>query len=85
MRNMKRKEGALAIKINLEKVYDRVKWSFSQEVLIDIGFPSQSINLIMFIVKSFTFFIIWNGNHTLVFTSTRCLHQGDPLSIYLFV
>ncbi|EOY03992.1 Uncharacterized protein TCM_019225 [Theobroma cacao] len=31
IRTMKRKKGVLAIKINLEKAYDRVKWSFLQE------------------------------------------------------
>lgn len=33
MRKMKRKNGAIAIKVDLEKAYDRIKWSFLQQVL----------------------------------------------------
>ena len=31
-------KGWMAIKIDLEKVYDRLKWSFVKENLEDIGF-----------------------------------------------
>ncbi|EOY08834.1 Uncharacterized protein TCM_024073 [Theobroma cacao] len=71
---MKRKKGALVIKIDLEKAYDRVKWSFLQEVLIEIGLPLNWISLIMNIVQNPTFFVLWNG--------TPMLHGGVTKATY---
>lgn len=37
---MKCKQGYMAIKVDLEKAYDRIHWSFIQETLIFSGLPS---------------------------------------------
>lgn len=39
MRKMKRKSGIVAIKVDLEKAYDRIRWSFLQQVLEEVGLP----------------------------------------------
>ncbi|KAG6467722.1 hypothetical protein ZIOFF_074362 (mitochondrion) [Zingiber officinale] len=44
MRTMKR---AVAIKIDLEKAYDRIRWSFLEKVLQEVGFPENWIKLII--------------------------------------
>lgn len=62
MKGLRRKNGALAIKIDLEKAYDRIRWEFLYEVLTEIGFPESWIQLIMFIVTSNSFAILWNGS-----------------------
>ncbi|EOY00464.1 Non-LTR retroelement reverse transcriptase-like protein [Theobroma cacao] len=87
MMMMRRNEGAKAIKINLEKAYDRLKWSFLQEVLEEIGLPSEWLTLIMFTMKTLTFSIIWNCKTTDSFSPTRGIQQGDPLHpiCFLFV
>ena len=36
---MKGSIGAMAIKIDLEKVYDRIEWSFIREMLIKFNVP----------------------------------------------
>ena len=35
MRWMKGKRGVMAIKVDLEKAYDRLRWSFIRDTLID--------------------------------------------------
>lgn len=46
--SMKAKKGAvgwMAIKLDLEKAYDRLKWEFVRETLIDAGFPQSFVQL----------------------------------------
>lgn len=52
IKKSKSKTGALAFKIDLEKAYDRVDWSFLKLALEDFGFPQAIIKLIMFCVSS---------------------------------
>ena len=44
--------GAVAFKIDLEKAYDLVEWSFFQATLHDFGFPPIIIQLIMHCMTS---------------------------------
>lgn len=41
MIKMKSRKGGLAVKIDLEKAYDRVDWGFLQQVLVKMGFPTN--------------------------------------------
>ena len=53
--------------------------------LRDFGLPGNICDLIMKCVTSSSLSILWNGVHLDPFSPTRGLHQGDPLSPYLFV
>ena len=46
MRNRKGNEGYMAIKVDLEKAYDRLKWEFIKNNLEDIRLPLDMINII---------------------------------------
>lgn len=85
---MKRKQGDkgfMAIKIDFEKAYDKLKWSFIRDTLFDMNLPFLMNNVIMECVTSPTMRILWNGEQTDAFTPTRGIRQGDPLSSNLFV
>ncbi|XP_041995567.1 uncharacterized protein LOC121745649 [Salvia splendens] len=47
MQNCKRKYGWMAIKVDLEKAYDRLRWDFVEDTLSDLGVPSQLARVIM--------------------------------------
>lgn len=60
MRITKGSKGTMAIKIDLEKAYDKIKWSFIREMLINYNFPTNLIDLIMSYVSSVSSFLFFN-------------------------
>ncbi|OMO65780.1 reverse transcriptase [Corchorus capsularis] len=60
----KGKTGALAWKIDLEKTYDKMNWEFVRETLMEIGFNSTLLKLVMNCIQTTSFQILWNGEAT---------------------
>ena len=54
MRKMRGRRGFFAIKIDFEKAYDRLRWSFIQNVLEDVGITEGMKHLIMNCITSTT-------------------------------
>lgn len=52
LRRVKGKKGGLAIKVDLVKAYDRLKWSFILLVLREAGIPEKLIQIIMACITS---------------------------------
>lgn len=75
----------MAIKIDLEKAYDMVRWDFVEALLITAGIPSHLTKVIMNAITLSFIQVLWNGEPTQKFKQVRGIHQGCPLSLYLFV
>lgn len=85
MRSKKGKTRWMAIKIDLEKAYDRLRWDFVRDTLQDIGLPGKFIDLVWHSISSTRMRVIWNGEALDKFSPSREIRQGDPISPYLFV
>ncbi|GKU99672.1 hypothetical protein SLEP1_g12482 [Rubroshorea leprosula] len=78
------KFGDVIIKLDLEKAYDRLEWSFIREALVYFQFPSRVVDLIMSCISTSHIVILVNGDKSEKFIPSRGIRQGDPFSPYLF-
>lgn len=79
------KDMSMFIKLDMVKAYDKVKWSFLQNILLAFGFSIDWVSWTMSCVTCFSFSVIMNGEPLGIFGAIRGLHQGDPLSPYMFI
>ncbi|KAJ7962301.1 Ribonuclease H [Quillaja saponaria] len=82
---MQGKKKFMMIKVDLQKAYGRLSWSFIRNTLELAGLDRQTSSAIMRCITSTNFKIIWNGGTTEEVQASRGIRQGNPLSPYIFV
>ncbi|XP_019200239.1 PREDICTED: uncharacterized protein LOC109193862 [Ipomoea nil] len=85
MRTRQGNKGLMAIKIDLEKAYDRLSWDFINNSILDAGFSDGWVWIIMQCVSTANMQIIWNGTRMERFKPGRGIRQSDAMSPALFV
>lgn len=78
-------KGYMVLKIDLEKIYYILEWSFILETLELAGFNTEWSHNIMHCVESSSMSILWNGEPMKHFNPSRGIRQGDSMSPFLFV
>jgi len=77
--------GYMALKIDLEKAYDKLEWSFIRDMMIRANFPEDLVEIIMSCVSTVLMEIMVNGEALEPIYPSRGNRQGDPLSPYLLI
>ena len=82
---LRKNDGGVVCKLDIEKAYDHVNWKYVLEVMRRMGFGQRWISWIFWCISTVSYSILINGVSEGFFRSTRGIQQGDPLSPYLFV
>ncbi|KAF5442887.1 hypothetical protein F2P56_035499 [Juglans regia] len=70
-RRKKHKEAFMALKLDMSKAYDRLEWSFIQQVLQRMGFAKEWIELVMQCISTVSYSILLNGSPQASFNPSR--------------
>ncbi|MCH88112.1 LINE-1 reverse transcriptase like [Trifolium medium] len=81
----KSKRACFIFKVDFEKAYDYVSWSFLDYMMMRFGFGSQWRSWIRVCVFNGNLTVLVNGCPTEEINIQRGLKQGDPLAQFLFL
>lgn len=85
MKAKRGRKGLVAIKLDIEKAFDRMEWNFLLKVLWRFGFGERWVNWIEQCITTVSYSVFLNGSPFDFFHPLHGLRQGDPLSpFYLF-
>ena len=58
----KGKEGFMIIKVDLERAYDQLEWSFMRSMLVSLGFHLDTVELILSCISTTMAALLFNGD-----------------------
>lgn len=81
----KKNKNIMIFKVDFEKAFDSLNWSFLDSVMKQMGFGFKGRNWIEGCLGSAFGSVFVNGSPTLEFKITKGLCQVDPFSPFLFI
>lgn len=77
--------GLVCLKIDISKAYDRLERSFIRNMMVRFGFHNLWISRVMTFISMVSYGFLHNGDEIGGVIPTRGVHQGDPISPYIYV
>lgn len=65
--------GSMYLKLDISKTYDRVEWSFLEEIMKTLGFDEGWIRMVMFYVRLLSFSTMINGESNRLITPSQVI------------
>ncbi|GKC48442.1 putative RNA-directed DNA polymerase, partial [Tanacetum coccineum] len=81
----KHKKKMLLLKLDFEKAFDSLSWSFLDSIMSQMGFGEKWRKMIHSCLNSAYASVLVNGSPTNEFKIGKGLRQGGPLSPFLFI
>lgn len=76
--------GNNAMKLDIIKAFDTMRWDFIASIFLAFGFSSNFISQLLAIFHLAWISTFLNGSPTDYFSYSRCVYQGDLLLPFLF-